>query len=66
MRLREVVPDRQKVVAEVGGRPFLFYVLDQVAGAGLRDVVLCTGYKSQQVMDVVGLSYKELRIRYSV
>ena len=35
-RLRPVVSDRPKVLAEVAGRPFLAYLLEQVAAAGVR------------------------------
>jgi NDP-sugar pyrophosphorylase family protein len=64
-RLRSVLPDHQKVVAPVAGRPFLFRLLDQLADAGLARVVLCTGYKAEQVAGLVGDEYRGLRISYS-
>lgn len=64
-RLQEVVSGRPKVLAEVRGRPFLSYLLDQLAAAGIRDVVLCTGYRGEQVQDRFGLAYGSLRIAYS-
>ena len=64
-RLRTAVPDQQKVLAPVGGRPFLTRILDQLDSAGLRHVVLCTGYKADQVAEVVGDQYRNLRISYS-
>src|SRR5882724_6146944 len=64
-RLRTAVPDRQKVVAPVGGRPFVFRLLDQLADAGLQRVVLCTGYKAEQVAELVGTAYRGLSISYS-
>ena len=48
-RLRPVIADRPKVLAEIRGRPFLSYLLDQVAAAGVESVVLCTGYLGEQV-----------------
>src|SRR5207249_1100912 len=65
-RLRTLVPDHQKVVAPVAGRPFLFRLLDQVADAGIKRVVLCTGYKSDQVAASVGATYRGMTIRYSI
>ncbi|HEY5866902.1 MAG TPA: NTP transferase domain-containing protein, partial [Candidatus Tectomicrobia bacterium] len=53
-RLRSVVADRPKVLATVRGRPFLAYVLEQAAAAGLRSVVLCTGYMGDKVQAVFG------------
>ncbi|MFH1144978.1 MAG: sugar phosphate nucleotidyltransferase [Candidatus Eisenbacteria bacterium] len=38
--------DRPKPLIEIGGRPFLGYLLDALAGAGVRRVVLLTGYRA--------------------
>lgn len=64
-RLRAVVADRQKVVANVAGRPFVTRLLDQLADAGLRDVVICTGYKAEQVAEMIGFEYRGMSLRYS-
>ena len=64
-RLRSVVADRPKVLAEIRGRPFLAYLLDQLAAAGVRTVVLCTGYLDEQVQATFGDAYGNLRLVYS-
>lgn len=64
-RLRSVVEDRPKVLAEVRGRPFLAYLLHQIAAAGFRYVVLCTGYLGEQVRAAFGDVYGCLRLVYS-
>lgn len=64
-RLRSVLPDHQKVVAPVAGRAFLFRLLDRLADAGLTRVILCTGYKAEQVAELIGNEYRSLRISYS-
>lgn len=64
-RLCSVVSDRPKVLAPVNGRPFLSYLLDQLVSAGFRDVILCTGYKGEMIMETFGDRYKDLTIRYS-
>lgn len=64
-RLRSVVSDRPKVLARIGNRPFLAYLLDQIAAAGCRSVVLCTGYLGDQIEDAFGQKYGSLQIRYS-
>ena len=48
-RLRPVVADRPKVLAPVAGRPFLAYLLDWLAAAGVRRTVLLTGFRGEQV-----------------
>lgn len=65
-RLREVVADRPKVMAEVNSRPFITYLLDQLAAAGVTNVVLCTGYLAEQVRTVLGDSYRGMHLNYSV
>src|SRR3989442_15992205 len=64
-RLRQVVADRPKAVAEIHGRPFLAYLLDQLAAAGLRRIVLCTGYLGEKIYDAFGVSYGPLQLSYS-
>jgi len=64
-RLKSVVSDKPKVLAEVLNRPFLAYLLDQVSSAGIREVVLCTGYMAGQVKERFGQFYGHLYILYS-
>ena len=54
-RLRGALADRPKVLAEVRGKPFLTYLLDQLSNAGMVHVVLCTGYMGERVK--VGILY---------
>ena len=64
-RLRDVVSDRPKVLAEVNGRPFLSFLLDMLADSGLSRVVLCTGYMASQVKESFGGRYKNMALAYS-
>lgn len=64
-RLRSAVADRPKVLAEVLGRPYLSFLLDQVAKAGVRHCVLCTGYLGEQVEAAFGGTYRSLELTYS-
>ncbi len=65
-RLRSVVSDRPKCLAEVNGRPFIYYILDQIADAGIEQVVLCVEHKWEMIHDTVGDDYRDLVITYSV
>lgn len=64
-RLRPKVSDRPKVLAEVHGRPFLSYLLDQLADGGIRSVVLLTGYLGEMVRTEFGDNYRSLQLAYS-
>lgn len=65
-RLRAAVADKPKVLAPVSGKPFLAYLLDHLDRCGFRRVVLCTGYRHEQVEAEFGASYRDLQIAYSV
>ena len=64
-RLRSLVPDHQKVVAMVGGKPFVTYVLDALDYYCFRTVVLCVGYLGDQVQTALGSRYKGMQLLYS-
>lgn len=64
-RLRGVVSDVPKPMAEVAGKPFLKYILDELSKAGFSKVVLAVGYKKEVIMDYFGNSYKGMDILYS-
>lgn len=64
-RLRSVVHDRPKVLAEVQERPFLAYLLQQLARSGIKNAVLCTGYMGEQVKIALGDACGSMRLLYS-
>jgi NDP-sugar pyrophosphorylase family protein len=64
-RLRAVVADRSKVMATVLGRPFITFLLDRLAAVGIRNVVLCTGYRAEQLEQEMGNAYGPIRLVYS-
>lgn len=65
-RLRSVVADRPKIMADVNERPFLTYLIEQLARAGATEVTLCLGYMARYVQDYFGSSYGQVRLQYSV
>jgi D-glycero-alpha-D-manno-heptose 1-phosphate guanylyltransferase len=54
MRLRTVLPDRQKVVAPVAGEPFLYRILCKLQIAGVSRVVLALSYRADEVIQAIG------------
>ena len=51
-RLRPVIPAVPKVLAPVGGRPFLSRVLERVRSEGFQRIILCIGYGGGMVRKV--------------
>jgi D-glycero-alpha-D-manno-heptose 1-phosphate guanylyltransferase len=64
-RLNSVVSDRPKVLADVRGRPFLTYLLDQLSDAGVRRAVLSVGYMRDLVEERIGTRHGSMEIVYS-
>jgi glucose-1-phosphate cytidylyltransferase len=48
-RMREETEFRPKPMVEVGGRPLLWHIMKTFGQAGLRDFVLCLGYRGQMI-----------------
>jgi NDP-sugar pyrophosphorylase family protein len=64
-RLKPVISDKPKILADICDRPFVTFLLDQLLMADIRDVVLCTGYMADQVYEKLGDVYKSLKLTYS-
>ncbi len=66
-RLRAMVADRPKPMAEVANQPFLAYQIAQLRDLGFRDVVLCVGYRAEQVASYFGDGQRwGVRIAYAI
>ena len=48
-RLRTVIGEKQKTVAYVNGRPFLFFIIEALMRQGVKRIVLSTGYQSDEL-----------------
>lgn len=64
-RLAHVVPDVCKPMAPVSGRPFLRFIMDQLAAAGFDRVVVADGYRREQIEGFFGSAYRGMAIEYS-
>ena len=61
--MRGALPGLPKVLAPVGGKPFLEYLLEWLIGQGARRVVLCLGYRARDVLAWLhGRSFPPLEI----
>src|SRR5215217_7466801 len=53
-RLRPLFSDRPKPMAQVLGKPFLEYQIEQLRAQEFKDLVLCVGYLARHVQDYFG------------
>lgn len=66
-RLRSVVADRPKSLAEVAGKPFLEHILEYYRRQGVTDFLLATGYLSEQIEACFpGGRFKDASVTFSV
>ena len=64
-RLRHIVSDVPKPMAPVAGRPFLSYLLDNLAEQQFDHVVLSTGYMHEKIEQYYGTLYNGMAIDYA-
>ena len=48
-RLKDETQFRPKTLVEIGGRPILWHIMKAYAGYGIKDFVLCLGYKGEMI-----------------
>ncbi len=53
-RLHPVVADRPKPMADIHGKPFLEYLIEQLRDHGFADFVFCVAYLAHQIQDYFG------------
>jgi D-glycero-alpha-D-manno-heptose 1-phosphate guanylyltransferase len=60
-RLRSVVNELPKCMAPVAGRPFLFYVINELRLQGVTDFIFSLGYKHEVIEEYLQSSFSTLR-----
>lgn len=53
-RLRSVVKDRPKPMADVKGKPFLQILIEQLKSQGINEIVMSVGYMADKVVSYFG------------
>jgi len=64
-RLAHIVSDVPKPMAPVCGKPFLQFILDDLACKGVRRVILAVGYKKECIETYFGERYAGMELIYS-
>ena len=63
-RLRPLTNDRPKCLLQVGSRCLLQRIVDGIKSAGLTEVVVVTGYRSEMIRDFINEQYPELTVHF--
>lgn len=65
-RLREVVSDVPKPMADINGKPFLHYIFEYLSKNNIYKVVLAVGYRYEVITKYFGDRYLDIDIEYSI
>lgn len=65
-RLGLLTKDMPKPLLNVAGRPFISYVLDRLAHAGIDGFVLAAGFQWSKLRDYIGDEWNSIPVQYSV
>jgi MurNAc alpha-1-phosphate uridylyltransferase len=63
-RLRPVTEQIPKALVEVAGEPFIFHQFRLLARNGVTRVVMCLGYRGEQVVEAVGAERFGIAVEY--
>lgn len=65
-RLKSVVPDLPKPLADINGKPFLWWLLRQLENEGAKDVYLSVGYLHEQIQSYFGPKFNQVNLHYII
>jgi D-glycero-alpha-D-manno-heptose 1-phosphate guanylyltransferase len=65
-RLNSIVKNIPKPMADINGKPFLFYILSWLRKHGASSIIISTGYMHQAITGYFGNLFMGIRIRYTV
>lgn len=65
-RLRSVVHDVPKPMADVNGKPFLEYLLQWMSAYPFKRLVLAVGYKHEAISDYFGDNFNGIELVYAI
>lgn len=64
-RLKEMVDDVPKPMANINGKPFLEYLVNYLGENGVTHIVLSVGYKAELVKNYFGTEFNSIKISYA-
>jgi len=65
-RLSKVINSVTKPMAPVSNKPFLTYILDDMIGKGINNIVIAVCYKKESIIDYFQDTYNGATIQYSI
>ena len=63
-RLDPITREKPKTLVSVNDRPILGYILDALLGNGILDVILCTGFKADLIVEYCTSFYPNMKFTF--
>jgi len=58
-RMLPLTENKPKPLVEVGGRPFIYYILKNLERAGFDDVAMVIGHRGEMIKEALELYFEE-------
>jgi D-glycero-alpha-D-manno-heptose 1-phosphate guanylyltransferase len=65
-RLRSVVAELPKCMANVAGKPFLYYVIKQLQNQGIEKFIFSLGYKHEVIEEYINTEFKSIDAQFII
>ena len=65
-RLKSVVNDKPKCLAEVNDKPFISYLIDSLLTFNYSKFIFSLGYLKEHIIEYININYPNLNVIYSV
>jgi D-glycero-alpha-D-manno-heptose 1-phosphate guanylyltransferase len=65
-RLKTVVADKPKPMADINGKPFLEHLIIFLSKNGIKHIILSVGFKAETIINHFGEKFNNIKISYAV
>lgn len=65
-RLKSVSGEIPKPLVDVSGKPFIYYIMDNLLNQGVSHIIIAVSYKADLFISEIGNEYKGVKVSYSI
>lgn len=63
-RLKPLTNHKPKALAEINSKPMLWFVLDSLYKAGIKETIIITGHLGEQIEQYFGNTFEKMKLRF--
>ena len=65
-RLKSIISDIPKPMADINGKPFLYYLISYLKTQGIKSIILSVGFKGEIIINYFGNEMDGIKLIYSI